>query len=177
MVADTQTSRLLFALWPDDQVRQSINVAFSAVYIPDNCRVIQPENWHITLHFVGQVTHETKDCLHHAALAIKNQPFLINLDCFCCFKKAKIFWMGCQSLPVELAQLHKNLGASLANCGYQYESREYKAHVTLMRKCVSSVNSPEDFSIPWFVDEFCLVESISDPRGVNYQVIEKYPLA
>ena len=177
MATDTQTRRLFFALWPDDQVRQSINEAFSAVSIPDSCRVIQPENWHITLHFVGQVRYQTKDCLHHAALAIKNQPFLINLDCFGCFKKAKIFWMGCQNLPVELAQLHKNLGVSLANCDYQNESREYKPHITLMRKCVTSVNSAEDFVIPWFVDKFSLIESISDSHGVNYQVIEKYPLA
>ncbi len=176
MATDIQTRRLFFALWPDDQARQSINEAFSTVFVPDNCRVIRPENVHMTLHFVGQVTYESKDCLHRAALAINNQPFLINLDCFGSFKKAKIFWMGCQGLPVELAQLHKNLGLSLANCDYQSEPREYKPHVTLMRKCVIAVNSAEDFVIPWFVDEFSLVESISDSHGVNYQVIEKYPL-
>ena len=85
--------------------------------------------------------------------------------------------MGCQDRPVELMLLRDKLGESLVNCGYQIESRDYKPHVTLMRKCMTSVSTTKDFIIPWLVDEFVLVESIPGSGSVNYKVIEKYPLA
>ena len=52
MATDKQSSRLFFALWPSEQVRQSIVDVFSAVAIPENSRVLQSENLHITLHFL-----------------------------------------------------------------------------------------------------------------------------
>ena len=177
MASDKQFSRLFFALWPSDQVRQSIVDVFSAITIPDYTRVLQPENLHITLHFVGQVEPDRRVCMQQVACALNDKPFVVNLDCLGYFTKAKIFWMGCQHLPVELVQLHRDLGESLANCGYQSESRQYKPHVTLMRKCMEPLNGNKDFVIPWHVDEFALVESISGVDGVRYQVIEKYPLA
>jgi RNA 2',3'-cyclic 3'-phosphodiesterase len=177
MSTSTRMRRLFFALWPGDQVRQSIIETFSTVSVPENSRVAQPENLHITLHFVGQVSPEEKGCLHNAANSINHKPFLINLDRLGYFNKAKICWLGCNGLPIELTQLHHDLGASLARCDYKSESREYKPHVTLIRKCMAPVNTTKDFIIPWLVDEFVLVESISGPGGVNYKVIEKYPLA
>jgi len=176
MVSDTHMHRLFFALWPNNQVRQSIIDLLPAVPVSGNCRITQPEDLHITLHFIGRVTYEVKDCLHHAARAIKSKPFFVNLDCLGNFNKAKICWMGCQARPVELMLLHDKLGESLVNCGYQIESRPYKPHVTLARKCATPINSIQDFVIPWFVEEFALIESIPVSRGVSYQVIEKYPL-
>lgn len=177
MTSDKQFSRLFFALWPSDQVRQSIVDVFSAIAIPDHSRFIQPENLHITLHFLGQVESDRRVCLQQVACALNDKPFVVNLDCLGYFTKAKILWMGCQYLPVELVRLHRDLGESLANCGYQSEFHEYKPHVTLMRKCREPLNANNDFVIPWQVDEFALVESISGSGGVRYQVIEKYPLA
>ena len=73
------------------------------------------------------------------------------------------------------------MNEAIENCDYQQEKRVYAPHVTLMRKCVNPLTSQVagqiDFSIPWFINEFVLVESHSDKQGVNYQVIEKYPLS
>lgn len=47
-----------------------------------------------------------------------------------------------------------------------------------MRGCVTPVDDvTQDFVIPWHVDAFFLLESISGGDRFNYQVIEKYPLA
>jgi 2'-5' RNA ligase len=177
MISDKQFNRLFFALWPNDQIRQSITEVSSLVSIPDNARITPFENLHITLHFIGKVAQEAKDCLHHAAQSVDQKPFLVSLDCFGNFDRAKIFWMGCQHLPVELVQLYRDLGESLADCGYHIDPRQYAPHVSLMRKCMNPPNTNKGFLIPWLVDEFVLVESVSAPDGVHYQVIEKYPLA
>ena len=172
-----KTRRLFFALWPSDNVRHSIVEIYSQLPKQIKGPVIQPQNLHITLHFPGSVTEENKDCMHIAAQAVRSASFECNLDYVGYFSRAKIFWMGYQHQSVELVQLHRDLGESLAHCGYQSEPRQYKPHVTLMRKCLDPLDANKDFIIPWYVDEFVLVESVSRSDGVHYQVIEKYPLA
>ena len=168
--------RLFFALWPSDQVRSSIVKTFSQLPQKINGSAMQAENMHITLHFVGSVAEEEKDCLHAAAQSVSAEVFQLELDRFGYFSRAKIFWMGCRELPVELTPLHNKLGAAIENCGYQQEKRAYTPHVTLMRKCSKPGSAQIEFSIPWSIEEFVLVESVTYKAGVSYQVIEKYPL-
>lgn len=175
-----KTSRLFFALWPDKQTRQSIVDTFSQFPPPKNARVLQPHNLHITLHFIGQVTDETKHNMHLAAQKVNSEKFVIDLGCFGYFSKAKIFWMGCNKLPSALPQLRDDLGNELQECGYKSEASAYTPHVSLMPKCSKSdamtlLKKPPPFSIPWPVNGFVLVESKVDQRGGNYTVIERYP--
>lgn len=171
-----KTHRLFFALWPSDQVRQSIVEQLSGLSPRLNGRVMQQQNLHVTLHFVGQVTESTKDCMHAAARSVDAEAFQLDLDKFGHFPKARIFWMGAQYLPVQLTQLHKKLGVAIEDCGFHIETRLFSPHVTLLRKCSESIPAHVNFSIPWLVEEFVLVESITYKEGVKYQVIEKYPL-
>ena len=171
-----KTYRLFFALWPSDQVRQSIVQQLSCLSPRPSGRVVQTQNLHGTLHYVGQVTESTKDCMHAAARSVEAEAFQLDLDNFGHFPKAKIFWMGAQNLPVQLTQLHKKLGDAIGGCGFNTDTRPFSLHVTLMRKYRGPAPAQIDFSIPWRVEEFVLVESITHKEGVKYQVIEKYPL-
>lgn len=171
-----KTCRLFFALWPSDEVRQSIVQQLSCLSLRPNGRVVQTQNLHGTLHYVGQVTESTKDCMHVAAQSVNTEAFQLDLDCFGHFPKAKIFWMGTQNLPVQLVQLHKKLGAAIEGCGFNADTRPFSPHVTLMRKHSGPVPAKTEFSIPWRVEEFVLVESITYKEGVKYQVLERYSL-
>ena len=180
MNASNKTHRLFFALWPTEETRQSIVEVFSQFPPQKNARVLPPQNLHITLHYIGQVTDETKHDMHLAAQKIVSDTFDLDLDCFGYFSKANVFWMGCKKTPTALINLHNDLGKTLGRCGYTPETSVYTPHVTLMRKCVKSdaiklLENPPPFSIPWLVDEFVLVESQVDQYGGNYQVIERYP--
>ena len=180
-----KTRRLFFALWPTDQVRHSIVETFSQLPLNDKGHIMQPRNLHVTLHFIGSVTEDVKNCMHTAAQTIRSNSFECDLDRFGSFRRARILWMGCQNVSVELTQLHHKLAVALENCGYQSEKRVFSPHVTLMRKYLIPFGNQMgnqsaeqiDFSITWLVNEFVLVESHSDKQGVNYQVIEKYPLS
>ncbi|GMR00967.1 MAG: RNA 2',3'-cyclic phosphodiesterase [Gammaproteobacteria bacterium] len=168
--------RLFFALWPSTLVRESIvKTVFPLLRAMDG-RTIQPKNLHITLHFIGPVGEDRKDCLHKAAQSIIAQPFKLSLDCFGHFSKAKIFWMTAQKLPAELSLLHHNLGEALSVCDFHSDIRPYSPHVSLLRKSEKSRTDLPDFSINWQVEDFVLVESSTDPDGVSYKVIEKYLL-
>jgi len=171
-----KTHRLFFALWPSAQVRHSIVESFSHLPPPVKGRFMQPHNLHVTLHFIGSVTEEIKDCMHVAAQGVVAKGFDIELNCYGHFSKAKILWMGLQNIPAELIQLHKNLGVALSGCGYQCDKRDYSPHATLMRKCTKPIMGQQKFSILWAVNDFVLVESIPGDSGVNYRVIERYSM-
>ena len=171
-----KTHRLFFALWPSDLVRRSITEVLSCLPTKIDGRAVPTQNLHVTLHFVGHVTESTKDCMHAAARSVDAEAFQFDMDTLGHFPKAKIFWMGAQSSPLQLTQLHKKLGAAIEGCGFDADTRPFSPHVTLMRKSVHPAMKYEDFSIPWTVDEFVLVESVQDEAGVNYRVLERYSL-
>ena len=171
-----KTHRLFFALWPSEQVRRSIADVALPVSSQLEGRVIQPRNLHITLHFIGQVTEETKRCMHTAAQSVSGKSFDVKLDYLGYFKRAKILWIGPKQLPDDLVHLHQSLGEALSFCGYETEERKYNPHVSLMRKCTRPESVPHELAISWTIKEFVLVESIQTESGVNYQVIECYPL-
>lgn len=169
--------RLFFALWPTDQVRLSITEKLSGISPEIKGRYMRQQNLHITLHFIGQVSAPVKDCLHAAAQSVNGESFQLTLDSFGHFRKAKIFWMGCREMPAQVIQLHTQLGEALENCEYRPDKRPFAPHITLVRKCASPVIPAVDFSIPWEINKFVLVESVTHQEGVEYRVIEEYALA
>mgnify|MGYP002265578925 CR=1 FL=1 len=115
-----KTRRVFFALWPDDDVRKKIVDTFNlSSQAKLKARIMQPENLHLTLHFIGNVSEEKLTCLDLAAQTVKIKPFELLLDQYGYFDKVKIFWMGCRSTPDELNILHHHLGDALAACDYQ----------------------------------------------------------
>jgi len=173
----TETRRLFFALWPSDETRQNIVETFTRLSHPTKGRVTRSANLHLTLHFVGQVTEEVKDCMHAAAQTIHAPGFEFKLDRLGYFPRSNILWMGSQETSAELSELHKSLGMAIAACGYQLEARAYAPHLTLMRKCSRPSFNAVSFSIAWQVNDFVLAESTTTESGVHYQVIEKYALS
>lgn len=176
MSEHNKTRRLFFALWPSGKTRQAIVDTYSSLSLPAKGRTPPWQNLHITLHFIGQVSEEIKDCMHAAAQQLEIKSFILNFDRLGYFSRAKILWMGCQQVPAELTQLHTSLGVTLTTCGYQLEKRVYAPHITLKRKCPRTELKQAEFSIPWQVNQFVLVESVPEEHGVSYHVIETYPL-
>jgi 2'-5' RNA ligase len=177
MSNSTDTHRLFFALWPDDAVRQQITDAFNqSPQSKLNGRIMRQSNLHITLHFIGNVNDEKMHCLHQQASQQTAEAFSLNLDHYGYFYKPRVLWMGCHQQPDNLKSLYKELGVLFRHCDYQAENRPYAPHLTLMRK-LSRPGELEPFSsISWQVNDFVLVESVAGAAGVEYKVLQRYPL-
>ena len=170
--------RIFFALWPPDEIRQGIVDAFKQTpQYPMRGRVMDPANLHITLHFIGNVSREQKDCLHRAAQTVNPETCRLKLDYYGHFYRARVFWIGCREIPEPLKNLYQNLGAALTACDYRMERRPYAPHVTLMRK----LNRPGEMILPqpieWPINEFVMVESKTRAEGVRYEVAERYRIS
>ena len=161
--------RVFFALWPDESVRQQLSQAFqNSQYYNAQVKPYKSHNLHLTLHFMGNVNTVQLSCLKRQAESVPLTPFTLLIDRFGCFKKSKILWLGQKTIPVELNQLHQQLGYVLKACGYTSEERPYHPHITLMRKFNSGFTEQCINPIEWNVREFVLVESIQVEGGVEY---------
>ena len=167
-----ETQRLFFALWPDDEVRQRLAAAsrqWSKHPVPEH-------NLHMTLVFLGDCTPEQRTCYCAAAAAVAVEGFSLAFDFLGGRARSRIQWLGSSAAPDALRSLVRELSRGLQECGFEPEKRRFLPHVTLSRKVKNPVVKTGLDGLVWRVDDFALVESVQEPGGVRYQVLERWPL-
>ena len=173
---DKKDIRLFFALWPGEALRERLHDAANGIPMADPARRVAYGNLHLTLHFIGNVYFEEMVCLQRQASRVKAEKFHFDIDCQGFFSKSRVAWLGCAEAPAALDELHAQLGRQLQLCGYQPEKRRYHPHVTVARKIGPVTDAWQSEAIPWAVAEFALVEVQQLENGVQYRVVETYPL-
>ena len=173
---EEKSLRLFFALWPDEKVRDQIELNLR-ILPPTAGRIVPRHNWHMTLHFIGNTSLDEKNCLHRQAKKLRSAKFNLTIGRCGYFKKPKVFWFGCEQTPQALLTVQQNLGILLSECQYEPETRHYSPHITVARKVLTPPEQIEVKPIQWHVDRFVLIESISIKDGVRYDVIEQYSLS
>ncbi|MDJ0834273.1 MAG: RNA 2',3'-cyclic phosphodiesterase [Gammaproteobacteria bacterium] len=169
--------RLFFALWPDASLREQITGLRKALPGLDQGRLLVAGNLHLTLHFLGNIELERIDCFLQQAGKVKARSFSLELDTPGYFKRPQVAWLGCQRIPTGLVELHRQLGEHIENCGFKVEHRAYSPHMTLARKIRKRPELPTTVqALPWQVNEFVLIKSVSVEGGVEYRVRESFPL-
>ena len=168
--------RLFFALWPDAVLRAELHLASNTITVERPARRVPHFNLHLTLHFIGNVFFAQMDCLRKQARLVEAAAFELNIDRQGYFSKPRVAWLGCREIPAALRELHQQLGQHLQLCDYQPEKRHYNPHVTVARKIGTIADNASFASIAWQVTEFSLVEVRQIESGVQYRVIESFPL-
>ena len=168
--------RLFFSLWPSpEQIEQLADLQFR--FSQPFGRLVDPENFHITLLFLGEIELDRVDCMLSYLDQYEAAPFSCTLDQTGYFSKQQLFWVGPKKVPQELGALHKLLRNNALRCGLSKLSQRYVPHVSLIRKCEGIVADPEFEPIEWQVDEFHLVESTLYNTGAQYRIVDTFPLA
>ena len=169
-------TRLFFALWPDDGVRDALAALATDAQAECGGRMTAREKIHLTLFFVGDIERERIAALETAAASLATVPFDLVLDRLCRWRHNSIVWAGAANCPSALAALAAGLHGALARAGVQGEERPYVPHITLVR---NAARAPAAASIPpcaWRAREFVLVESVPAARGVRYDLRARSPL-
>lgn len=167
--------RLFFALWPDAAVRRKL-AGHAASAARHNGRAVAAYNLHLTLVYIGSTGPEMRDCMIKQADALQCSPFTLSLDRTGFWPRPRVVWLSASDPPDILNSLYDDLCARLAVCGYERESRPFRPHVTLVRKARHKPAQDVIEPVVWPVDRLCLVESVTDPAGVRYEVIEDWTL-
>ncbi len=168
-------ARLFFALWPDEEIRSKIDNITKQIK-EENCRLVKKSNLHITLEFLGETSEDNQQALEKSVSQITVDPFNIELTRVGFWKKPQILWIGTTHIPKQLQQLVKSIKKCAKQQGLKIDQREYKPHVTIARKVKQIIVPKETFRIQWHVNSFALVTSKSTESGVDYQVLQEWPL-
>ncbi len=93
-----------------------------------------PENWHITLHFVGEVADEQIIEIQKAmdAVAARTAPFILEIHgigAFDSLEHARVLWAGVRR-TAELLTLQKEVRSQL---GLPPDERDFVPHLTIAR--------------------------------------------
>ena len=152
-------------------------------------KLVEPENIHITLKFLGETDEELVDdimgIITESSADIK--PFkleLIGAGAFPNLNYLKVLWVGMKNYePLEI--IAKNLDSKLTQLGFKSEKRGFKPHITLARvKSRKKKNAIKDLLIKNKNMVFAEVEvknirlkkSVLDSRGPTYYTLGEVSL-
>lgn len=168
------TQRLFLALWPDDGVRSQLAAHVDQWQWPAGCTRYAPEDWHVTLQFIGDVVTDKVAAIAGGA-ALPFQPFELVLD------QPRLWMHGVAVLcasesPAVLKRLIEQLGHALTMFDVAPDKRPYVPHVTLARHAEAAIPPQLCQPVLWQLRSFALVVS-TGARDPRYQVIRQYPQA
>ena len=149
-------------------------------------RWIDPENYHVTLRFIGDVddliAHEVASMLGQ----VRRPAFDLNIEDLTAFggkrPRALVATLGSAQALMDLQAEHERL---MQRVGLEPEGRKYTPHVTLARLRESSSRQVADYlavrapfrSAAFPVSRFVLFSSRASVGGGPYVVEAAYPLA
>ena len=148
-------------------------------------RWIDPENYHLTLRFIGDVDDAVARDVMQMLGGVTRRPFEISLngvDQFGGKKPRAVFVAVAANGP--LAELQAELERILQRIGLPPEQRKFTPHVTLARLRDSSSRDVADYlavrgafkSPPFPITRFILFSSRTSTGGGPYVIEAAYPL-
>jgi 2'-5' RNA ligase len=177
--------RLFVALDLPWALRQRL-ASLAGAGIP-GARWVPPENYHLTLRFIGETPGFRAEEIDHALAGLKARGFPLTLAGVGTFAKGGrvvSLWVGVERNP-QLDHLHGKIETALQRCGLEPERRRFTPHVTLARldnaaetKLVHFVQAHNLFRAdPVPVEHFTLFSSRLGKEQSVYTAEVEYPLA
>jgi 2'-5' RNA ligase len=99
-------------------------------------RWLGPEQMHLTLSFLGNVSEDIAEQLKKNLAAIEWKPFFLPLTGFGAFPskgRPNVIWVGVGSGHPHLFQLHKRVQEAALAAGLEPDLRSFHPHVTVAR--------------------------------------------
>ena len=146
-------------------------------------RLVEPEDWHVTLRFFGGVSEIVYERLLHGMAPVADvQPFKLSLDLVGAFpsaRKASVLWLGIGQGIEELTGLSQVVEEAAVSAGLEREERPFQPHLTLSR-----VRPPQDVSalmggdigLKWKCDRVVVYSSKLGESGPKYSILETFLL-
>jgi len=175
------------AVRPPDDVLDAVAAALEpGRSVEVGLRWATPEQWHLTLQFLGPVRRLAPVVEGLAAAVGGRVAFPFRLGGAGAFPKpgrARVVWIGAAAGGEELVGLAGAVAGALGPIGYESEQRPFHPHLTVARLKVPddvgpvlAALGPEAVGEVFTVGEVLLYESRLSPKGSTYSVLERFPL-
>lgn len=145
-------------------------------------RFTERQNYHVTLHFLGEVAESDLIYVQSAMDGIKDLPApVIALHQFSVLRGGDIVCAKIRQNG-DLTVLHDKMGELLENNGFDVEHRAYRPHITLIRQYGFSLpfsevtKSVDVFNKQFAATEVVLYQSVLDRSGPTYTELYRVSL-
>jgi RNA 2',3'-cyclic 3'-phosphodiesterase len=148
-------------------------------------RPVPPENWHLTLHFLGDLPAVERDRLVRALDGVRpGAPFPLRLEGFGAFprpSRARVLWLGAGEGRERLIDLRRRVLDAVRAAGLEGDAKPYTPHLTLAR-----IDPPRDVTsliagrcspaIETTIGEVVLFRSRPGAGPARHEAVRRYPL-
>lgn len=185
----SETTRTFICFEIDPEVRAALGKIISECKkFREQIRWPKPENIHLTLKFLGDVSarqiEEIAGILEDISASTPAlQITLDRLGAFPNFRTPRILWVGSSNTPEALAGLVADLQERLAPLGFEKQKRIYRPHLTLGRvkgreskRTIDFFNTVKFEPRTFSCDEIVLMKSDLQLTGAVYTVLSKFKL-
>lgn len=151
-------------------------------------RWVKPENWHVTMKFLGRTYPRLVDWVHQMVgeAAGETRPFkasLHGLGAFPGLGRARVLWVGIEDEGEGFRALASALDRKLEK-EFPPEKRPFSAHLTVARfdpparfkEHQEELAGTEIRARPFRVGQLILYRSHLSPKGARYEALEAFSL-
>jgi 2'-5' RNA ligase len=196
--------RLFLAVPMPDAVRDRIHALIERLR-PEGwpMRWVEPDNAHLTLHFLGDTPPEEAAILRMAlpAIVARHHAFDLRtagLGVFPKLKRPRVLWLGVYGPTHRLESLYNEMGDVLDEMMFPIEEKPFSPHITLGRvrdtrntpirdlpealrhaieeTAAEGLAEPKQ-GLPIPIEEVLLMRSHLDREGARYEIVARFPLA
>ena len=187
--------RAFISIHLDDAVLEALQKfqhSLTAKLPRESVRWSAPEQLHLTLKFLGNVSAESlpdlKAAMHPLALACGPlQLRAEGLGAFPSLRNPRVIWIGLQGDVERLQDWQEQLARAVNPWAQKEENRAFHPHLTLGRIRETASRHArqigqvlQDFPVPafgeWRASQFFLMRSQLSPKGAVHTILESYPL-
>ena len=183
--------RAFVAIDPPPSVRDALESVQDALP-PGLGRLADPDQFHLTLAFLGERHPEEVEAAHEALEGLRHPAFTLALGGLGTFgaRAPDVLWAGVRDggqASGSLASLQAKVRSALHGAGIVLERRRFRPHLTLAR-----LSRPEPAALerlagflarwdafpapPWEVRDLALWRSTLRPSGAIHEELARYPL-
>lgn len=189
--------RLFVALETNDDIKQTLAAAQVALRQGDELpmRWATPEQSHCTLVFLGNVPRTVVSPLVASLRPVvaEHRPMTLHtgtVGAFPSVERPRVLWLGITGDLQALAALQRAVANAIGTiAGITIDRKPYQPHLTLGRvpetvrdsvglsRITSALQRKTEIpSATWPVNDVVLIQSVLEPGGARYTVLERFPL-
>jgi 2'-5' RNA ligase len=164
-------------------ISRLVDAQRSLVNLGADLKLVEPENIHATVRFLGEVSVATVELVKKQMNEVKFSPFdaeFVGLGAFPNVRRINVVWVGMRKGHEETSQIFQQLEPRLRQIGFAPDRRGFSPHVTIARvrtgrKREELAKLVDDMGDTPFgvvhVEELRLKKSVLTPKGPVYSTI------